>query len=130
MRYVNPRTRDANGAAYLYGSSLQNTGAGPFTIAAPSSPGPFPQWWAYVGAVAVVLNLPDLSAFGGTRAYLFAIRNNGSAAATHPASPKYVCQPVRPCSSGVQPVYEVVIADAREGAVEEPAGRADKGLAL
>ena len=82
MRYVNPRTRDANGAAYLYGSSLQNTGAGPFTIAAPSSPGPFPQWWAYVGAVAVVLNLPDLSAFGGTRAYLFAIRNNGSAAAS------------------------------------------------
>ncbi len=36
----------------------------------------------------------------------------GSAAATHPASPKYVNQPVSPCSSGEQPVYEVVIADA------------------
>src|SRR3954464_540502 len=37
---------------------------------------------------------------------------NGSAADTHPASPKYVNQPVSPCSSGVAPVYEVVIADA------------------
>src|SRR4029079_428526 len=37
---------------------------------------------------------------------------NGSAADTHPASPKYVKHPVSPCSSGVAPVYEVVIADA------------------
>ena len=36
----------------------------------------------------------------------------GKAAATQPASEKYVNQPVSPCSSGVHPVYEVVIADA------------------
>src|SRR5436190_8942166 len=36
----------------------------------------------------------------------------GSGALTQPAAAKYVNQPVSPCSSGVQPVYDVVIADA------------------
>lgn len=83
MRYVNPRGRSGGSqAAYFYGSSLQNTGAGPFTITAPSSPGPYPQWWRYVGTNAVVLTLPALGSFAPTRAYLFAVHNDGSCGAS------------------------------------------------
>lgn len=84
MRYVNRAAAalSVSQAAYLYGSNFQATGAGPFAITAQGAYGPYPQAWAYIGAAAVVLTLPDLASYNVTHAYLFAIGNEGTAAAS------------------------------------------------
>lgn len=80
MRYSNPRTRPTLGGAYLYGSALQESGVGPFTLTS-SSAGPYPQWWRYIGTDPVTLTLPDLSTYTN-RAFLYALQNSGSGGAS------------------------------------------------
>lgn len=83
FRYFNTRDRSSVArAAYLYGSTLQETGAGPFTLPTDTND-IFPQWWAYVGTDPVVLTLAAIPTFGiGVREWLLAVRNNGTGGAT------------------------------------------------
>src|SRR3954467_15698174 len=67
---------------------------------------------ASVGKNGGVSKIAGAATPGRLRGAMWPRLRKGSAALTQPAIPKYVNQPVSPCSSGVQPVYDVVIADA------------------